>query len=67
MSENRVNAAIIGPGNIGTDLMYKILKRSKFMNLRIIVGIYADSEGDTVLRYPDGYVKVIKRKRSKRK
>lgn len=45
MSENRVNAAIIGPGNIGTDLMYKILKRSKFMNLRIIVGIYADSEG----------------------
>lgn len=45
MSENRVNVAIIGPGNIGTDLMYKILKRSKFMNLKMMVGIYEDSEG----------------------
>lgn len=45
MSENRVNVAIIGPGNIGTDLMYKILKYSKFMNLKIIVGIYSTSEG----------------------
>jgi acetaldehyde dehydrogenase len=45
MSGNRVNVAIIGPGNIGTDLMHKIINRSKFMNLKLMVGIYADSEG----------------------
>ncbi len=45
MSGNRVNVAIIGPGNIGTDLMHKIINRSKFMNLKLMVGIYADSVG----------------------
>ena len=45
MSGNRVNVAIIGPGNIGTDLMHKIINRSKFMNLKLMVGIYADSGG----------------------
>jgi acetaldehyde dehydrogenase len=45
MNENRVNVAIIGPGNIGTDLMYKIINRSKFMNLKLMVGIYSNSEG----------------------
>jgi len=45
MSGNRVNVAIIGPGNIGTDLMHKIINRSKFMNLKLMVGIYADSAG----------------------
>ena len=45
MSGNRVNVAIIGPGNIGTDLMHKIMNRSKFMNLKLMVGIYADSAG----------------------
>lgn len=45
MTDNKVNVAIIGPGNIGTDLMYKIIHRSKFMNLKLMVGIYATSEG----------------------
>ena len=50
MSENRVNVAIIGPGNIGTDLMYKIINRSKFMNLKLMVGIYSTSEGLKIAR-----------------
>jgi len=45
MSEKRVNVAIIGPGNIGTDLLYKIIKRSKYMNVVLMVGIYPNSEG----------------------
>lgn len=45
MSQKRINVGIIGPGNIGTDLMYKIVRYSKYMNLKIIVGIYATSEG----------------------
>lgn len=45
MPEKKINVGIIGPGNIGTDLMYKIVKYSKYMNLKIIVGIYATSDG----------------------
>ena len=45
MSEKKVAVAIIGPGNIGTDLMYKILKYAKFMKLKLMVGIFPDSEG----------------------
>ena len=45
MREKRVAVAIIGPGNIGTDLMYKILKYAKFMELKLMVGIFPDSAG----------------------
>jgi len=45
MSEKRVAVAIIGPGNIGTDLMYKVLKYSKFMRLKLMVGILPNSAG----------------------
>jgi acetaldehyde dehydrogenase len=45
MSDKKIDVAIIGPGNIGTDLLYKILKRSKFMNVKLMVGIYENSEG----------------------
>lgn len=39
----KVNVAIIGPGNIGSDLMYKI-RRSKNLNLVLMTGI-VESEG----------------------
>ncbi len=44
---DKVKVAIIGSGNIGTDLMIKIVELSKTLEMAALVGIVADSEGLT--------------------
>ena len=41
----KTNCAIIGSGNIGTDLMFKIANTSKSLNLIGVIGIDPESEG----------------------
>jgi len=41
---NRIKVGIIGPGNIGTDLMYKVM-RSRFLEMSVMIGIDPNSPG----------------------
>lgn len=41
----KIGCAILGSGNIGTDLMIKIFGSSDLLEMRILIGIEADSEG----------------------
>ena len=41
----KIKVAIVGPGNIGIDLMEKIIKRGQRIELSYMAGLYADSNG----------------------
>jgi len=41
----KLKVAIIGPGNIGTDLMVKVLRNAKYLEMGAMVGIDAASDG----------------------
>jgi acetaldehyde dehydrogenase len=43
--EKRAKVAIIGSGNIGTDLMFKILRKSDVLNMAVLVGVDPESDG----------------------
>ncbi|NPT57596.1 acetaldehyde dehydrogenase (acetylating) [Paraburkholderia elongata] len=42
---DKVKVAIIGPGNIGTDLMIKVMRNSKHLDMGAMVGVDPKSDG----------------------
>jgi acetaldehyde dehydrogenase len=42
---SKIKVAVIGSGNIGTDLMFKIIRLSGTLEMAALVGIDPDSDG----------------------
>ncbi|GAB7535164.1 acetaldehyde dehydrogenase [Burkholderia sp. 3C] len=45
MMNRKVKVAIIGPGNIGTDLMIKVMRNSRHLEMGAMVGVDPNSDG----------------------